>query len=345
MLASPKLRVLALTTLLFACAPAPPRAPGNEELELGEGPPPPGYVELGRVEGTHGEGCGVFGARGSAAGAMQRLRNAALARGADYLRVTKTTEPTADRNCVSHVYKAEGVAYRKASNTAASQKARAGATWELLYSSSPEVKLPDSRARLTPPEQAKLLHALFDRYIEDGACAPLSDASAPPSLEQARAAGQFRPVVGDAIAGAFTAPGASELLVLVHVGECYASAEQRHGTRRFVVLRGETPVLNVETGVTDLEGAKDLDLDGTLEVLTVADATKQGLVEKQAMLFSFAGGKATQLEHFGPVFEDTCATQTPSGVKSTVIRVLPGAKPEFRLDESRSACESPAPSP
>lgn len=350
MLVPPKLRVLALTSLLLACAAAPAKDPADAKLEIGD-TPPQGYVEIGRVEGTHGKGCGVFGARGNAAGAMQALRNAALARGADYLQVTKTTEPTADRNCTSHVYKAEGVAYRRPAQKTApeppsSSPPPAGPLWEVLYSSSPDVSVPDSRERLTPPEQAKILHTLFDRYIESGVCAPLPDSSAPPSLEQARAMGQFRPVVGDAIAGSFTAPRTRQLLLLVHVGECYASAEQRYGTKRFVVMQGDTPVLNVETGVTNLEAAKDLDLDGILEVLAVVDATRQGLVEKQAMLFSFAGSKLTPLDIFGPVFEDSCAAPTPKGVKSTVIRVLPGARPEFRFDRNVTPCEPPpAPSP
>ena len=161
MLVPPKLRVLALTSLLLACAPAPAKSPADAKLEIGD-TPPRGYVEIGRVEGTHGKGCGVFGARGNAAGAMQALRNAALARGADYLQVTKTTEPTADRNCTSHVYKAEGVAYRRpaqktAPETPSGSPPPAGPIWEVLYSSSPDVSVPDSRARLTPPELS-LIH-------------------------------------------------------------------------------------------------------------------------------------------------------------------------------------------
>jgi hypothetical protein len=335
-----------LTSLLLSCAPAPAKTPGDSKLEVGEGPAPLGYEEIGRVEGTHGKGCGVFGDRGNAAGAMQALRNAALARGADYLQVTKTSEPTADRNCVSHVYQAEGVAYRKPAVKAAkpahpSPTPPAGPTWELLYSSSPQISVPDSRTRLTPPEQAKILRKLFAAYIESGACKPLPDQSAAADLEQARTTGQFRPAVGDAIAGSFTAPHARELLLLVHVGECHASAEQRYGTRRFVVMAGDTPVLNVETGVTSLEAAKDLDLDGTLEVMTVAEGTRQGVVEKQAMLFSFAGGTLNPLDILGPVFEDTCAAPTPSGVKSAVIEVLPGPRPQFRFDRKQTPCSNP----
>jgi hypothetical protein len=336
-----KLRVLALASLLFACAPAPPKSPGDSKLEVGEEPAPLGYVEIGRLEATHGKGCGVFGDRGNAEGAMQSLRNAALARGAHYLQVTKTTEPTADRNCVSHVYKAEGVAYRKPAPRTEAPVAPPAPSWQVLYSSSTEISVPDSRTRLTPPEQANILHTLFDRFIESGVCASRSDPSAPPNLEDARATGQFRPAIGDAVAGSFTAPGVKELLLLVHVGECHANAEQRYGTRRFVVMQGDTPVVNVETDVTHLESAKDLDLNGTLEVLAVAEGTRQGVLEKQAMLFSFVGGKLNALDILGPVFEDTCASAMPSGVKSTVVNVLPGTRPELRMDRKQSPCPRP----
>jgi hypothetical protein len=277
---------------------------------------------------------------------MQALRNAALARGAAYLQVTKTSEPTADRNCVSHVYKAEGVAYRKPAPRKDAEAPPPAPRWEVLYSSSPEVSVVDSRTRLTPPEQAEILHRLFDRFIESGVCAPAPDPNATPNLEEARATGQLRPAIGDAVAGAFTAPGEKELLLLVHVGECHANAEQRYGTRRFVVMQGDTPVVNVETGVTHLATAKDLDRNGTLEVLTVTEGTRQGTLEKQAMLFSFVAGKPTPLDDMGPVFEDTCASPTPSGVKSTVVSVLPGRTPAFRLDRRQSPCpSSPAASP
>ncbi len=341
MLVPSKLRALALASLLLACAPVPPKSPGDSKLEVGKAPAPLGYVEIGHVEATHGKGCGVFGDRGNPEGAMQALRNAALARGADYLRLTKTSEPTADRNCVSHVYKAEGMAYRKPDPRAEAKAAPPAPSWEVLYSSSPEVSVPDSRTRLTPPEQAKVLHTLFERFIESGPCAPPPDASAPPNLEEARATGQFRPAIGDAIAGAFTSPGAKELLLLVHVGECHANAEQRYGTRRFVVLRGDTPVVNVETGVTQLATARDLDLDGTLEVMTITDAERQGVLEKEAMLFSFQGAKLTPLDVLGSVFEDTCRLPTPRGVTSTVLNVLPGAKPRFRKDGKQSPCPAP----
>jgi hypothetical protein len=333
-----KLRVLALTSLLLACAPLPPKAPGDSRLTVGESPAPLGYEPIGRIEGTHGKGCGVFGGRGNAEGAMQALRNAALARGADYLQVTKVTEPTADRNCVSHVYKAEGIAYRK--RQPPKPDVPKAPRWELLYSTSPSVSVPHSSTRLTPPEQAKLLRQLFDRYIESGVCAPLPEGSAPPSLEAAREAGQFRPAVGDAVSGAFTAPHARELLLLVYVGECHASAEDLYGTRRLVVLQGDTPVLNVETDATHLAAVKDVDLDGTLEVVSVTELTKNGALEKRATLLSLRGGTPTSLEAFGQVYEDTCSGPTPGAVKTTVVKVLPGPKPEFGVEPSESACPS-----
>lgn len=337
---SQKLRVLALTSVLLACAPPPPKAPGDSKLTVGEGPAPLGYEELGRVEGTHGKGCGLFGGRGTAEGAMQALRNAALARGADYLKVTKLTEPTADRKCVSHVFKAEGVAYRKPSAPGVAKAPR----WELVYSSSPSISAPNSSTRLTPPEQARILGKLFDRYIESGVCAPIPEGSAPPSLEASREAGQIRPAVGDAVSGSFTAPNARELLLLVYVGECHASAEELYGTRRLVVLQGETPIVNVETEATHLAAVKDVDIDGIHEIVTVAELTKdERVLEKQATLLSLKGGTPTPLENLGQVYEDTCSGPNPSAVKTSVVKVLLGAKPEFRVERSESACPNAPP--
>ena len=348
MLVLSRLRALLLTaSLLFACAAPPAKVPGDAGLVVGKEQAPLGYVEIGPVVGSHGEGCGVFGARGTAEGAMQALRNAALRRGANYLQVVKVTEPTADRNCVGHVYKAEGIAYRKpASEVAPSATPPVAAPaprWEVLYSTAPDVSLPDSRTRLTPPEQAKILGTLFERYIESGVCGPLSDPSAPaPSLEQARASGQFRPAVGDAVAGAFTVRGARELLVLVHVGECHASAAQGYGTRRLVLMRGDRPVLDLETTATGIEAARDLNLDGTLEVVLGEGATGQGVVTKQATVVSLARGKLSEVRALGQVLEDTCSGPTPTGLKSTRVSSLAGATPEFRVEARETAC-APAP--
>jgi hypothetical protein len=82
---------LLVAWVLSACsgvADLPVAAPHAREVEISKSDPPPGSVEIGPIEATHGSDCGAFTTTvttGTLEGAMLLLRNEAVRRGANYV--------------------------------------------------------------------------------------------------------------------------------------------------------------------------------------------------------------------------------------------------------------------
>jgi hypothetical protein len=95
--------------VLSACgavADLPPTSPHAREVEVGKSDPPPGSVEIGPIEASHGDGCGTFATTGTLEGAMILLRNEAVRRGANYV----TLLSTGQERCLELTVR--GIAYR-----------------------------------------------------------------------------------------------------------------------------------------------------------------------------------------------------------------------------------------
>lgn len=100
---------------LLACGGAAPEAKladGAEGVKLGKADAPPGAIEIGPVEATHGHGCGMYGEEGNFEGAYALLRNEGARVDADYVQIMTATEPYSDGKCGHNEYKLTGVAYK-----------------------------------------------------------------------------------------------------------------------------------------------------------------------------------------------------------------------------------------
>jgi hypothetical protein len=98
---------------LAACrAPVPPLSPAAEGVEVGERDAPSGASNLGPVEATHGEGCGIHGTQGTYESAVAVLRNEAAARGGDYVHIVKAVEPHVEGGCYDNRFIVRGILFR-----------------------------------------------------------------------------------------------------------------------------------------------------------------------------------------------------------------------------------------
>ncbi len=98
-----------------------------DALTITKDPPPAGATPIRSLKAVDGEGCGIFGTLGTAAGAQEKLRAQAKAAGADYVQITSVKEPYADRDCAHKEYTIVGTAFRvHAEPPAASPSSSAG---------------------------------------------------------------------------------------------------------------------------------------------------------------------------------------------------------------------------
>jgi hypothetical protein len=103
---------LIVASLVAGCSTRPQQLlPGAELVQVGKGDVA-NYQYLGEVSGVHGAGCGVFGYRGSYAGAVADLRNKAKAMGANYVQIMSQTQPFPAHNCFVNEYIIDATAYR-----------------------------------------------------------------------------------------------------------------------------------------------------------------------------------------------------------------------------------------
>ncbi len=112
-------QVLGSATLLIfvACngvAAVRPLSPQAQLVRVEDSDPPPGATSLGAIEVTDGQGCSFTGDRGTRAGATALLKESAVHRGANFVKITKVTEPYSGHDCYHREFKIEGLSYRLA---------------------------------------------------------------------------------------------------------------------------------------------------------------------------------------------------------------------------------------
>jgi len=101
--------------MLGACggtAAVPPLAAGAGDVVLRKAEPPGECKEVGPVSVQHGNGCGLYGKRGTYEGAYAALKNKAATMRADYVRMDALNEPHGLPNCYVNTYEISGVAFR-----------------------------------------------------------------------------------------------------------------------------------------------------------------------------------------------------------------------------------------
>jgi hypothetical protein len=104
---------------LLACASTPvPMTPEAEHVQVGRSDPTDNYELIGPITAYDGNGCGLYGRRGTYENAINALRVKAVSMGADYVSITKITEPhLANPNCFANPYVISGMVYRKTSES------------------------------------------------------------------------------------------------------------------------------------------------------------------------------------------------------------------------------------
>lgn len=94
-------------------APVPPASARAAEVTIAKSDPPPVATDLGPLEAVHGYNCGAYGREGTFEGAMIMLRNAAAARGANYVMLVATISPhLITTYCFDNRFVLQGIAYR-----------------------------------------------------------------------------------------------------------------------------------------------------------------------------------------------------------------------------------------
>ena len=115
----PYFEVLASAALLTlaACngvAAVPPLSPIAQQVRVENSDPPADATPLGEIQVTHGQGCSFSGDRGTLEGATALLKEAAIQRGANFVKLTKVTEPYSGHDCTHREFKLSGQSYRLA---------------------------------------------------------------------------------------------------------------------------------------------------------------------------------------------------------------------------------------
>jgi hypothetical protein len=133
-----------------------PSVPGAETVRVTTSHPGQSFVELGPVQGFHGEGCGDKGSRGSRDGAIASLMKNAFAMGGTYVQVMTLHEPRQMGECFVNIYRISGNAYREA-KTAAVAPARTDVVQQLR-----ELQTMREQGAITQPEFEKLKARLIN---------------------------------------------------------------------------------------------------------------------------------------------------------------------------------------
>lgn len=109
-------------------AAVPPLGPQSQQVRVEDRDPPPGATPLGPVYATHGQGCSFSGDQGTREGATALLKQRAAERGANFVKVTKVTEPYSGHDCVHREFKMEGQSFRLAGTAVVVPHAAASAS-------------------------------------------------------------------------------------------------------------------------------------------------------------------------------------------------------------------------
>jgi fructose-1,6-bisphosphatase/sedoheptulose 1,7-bisphosphatase-like protein len=150
-------------------------------------------------------------------------------------------------------------------------------------------------------------------------------------------------MINDVETGSFTAPGQTQTLYVISVGECNASHAEMFGTKRVVIFSGRQLVADVDVNFKDnIERKSDLNSDGIDELLMTTADMHQGNIDEVASLLSFQNGRVQVIHDFGPIIEDTCASLRPgSSSKASVLYisdVFPGNMPKFTVENYQTGC-------
>ena len=203
-----------------------------------------------------------------------------------------------------------------------------------------------SSPRITAATQRMVLSKVFRKYLTDGdKCSHPVDASGDDFLAAARRAGQIVPSINDMATGSFTAPGQTQTLYVIAVGECNASHAENFGSKRVAIFSGQQLVADFDIDFhSTIMRKTDLNSDGVDELLMVTGDMAQGTLIEMATLFEFRNGRAHVLEDFGTVVEDSCAAEmSGSSSKASVLSISdiePGKMPKLRIDNYVASCRT-----
>lgn len=193
--------------------------------------------------------------------------------------------------------------------------------------------------------QKNVLSKLFRRYLTDAdKCnSDLAGTDSSDYLAAARKAGQIVPSIVGMATGSFTAAGQSQTLYVISVSECNASHADMFGTKRVAIFSGQQLVANVDVDFKEsIERKTDLNSDGVDELLMSTADMHQGNIDEVAALLSFENGRLRVIHDFGPVVEDTCASERPGSYsKASVLYisdVVPGNMPKLTTENYQAGC-------
>lgn len=194
--------------------------------------------------------------------------------------------------------------------------------------------------------ERKVLSMVFGSYLTDQNQCPseVGDSSTPEGLRELRKAGHIVPRVTSTATGSFTRAAANQVAYMVFVGECGAPHVVNWGTKRLVILEGQTVAVNLDVGdYTSIDGSYDLDSDGIGELLLSGGYMQMGESFVWAKLVDAKDGKIHVVRDFKDVVKDSCgaayagSTRTASAIYYTPIT---GRLPEYRIDQKRVKCTS-----
>jgi hypothetical protein len=197
--------------------------------------------------------------------------------------------------------------------------------------------------KIAPATQKMVLSKVFRRYLTDANKCNFPADAGEDYLAAARKAGQMVPLVGDVETGSFTAPGQTQTLYVIDVGECNASHADNFGTKRVAIFSGQQLVADIDADFAQNVVKKtDLNSDGIDELLMITGDMAQGTLTEMATLVSFQNGRRKVIQEFGSVVLDSCASGFPSSTSEASViyisDVTPGAMPKITQENYSSSC-------
>lgn len=196
-------------------------------------------------------------------------------------------------------------------------------------------------AKVAPAVEKKVLDAIFPKYFKnESECDAVQNA--PADLAQKRNMGYMVPTVMAAINGSFTAAGANQTAYLIQVRECGASHAENFGSRRIAIFSGDQLAANVELGLNDYLASVKL-AGGLTGLLLSGGWTGQGVIQSNATVYGFAGGKLVEIRSFGTVDSSNCemASVPDHKMQVAVLYVTDkggSSNPDFSQEFYQSKC-------
>jgi hypothetical protein len=198
-----------------------------------------------------------------------------------------------------------------------------------------------SDSRRDKAEEKRVLDLVFPKRLAKADDCPKKVGG---TLEYRRTQGMIAPLVVEWVDGSFSAPKASERLVVIYVGECNAGS---NASRQLVVLKvGTSPfraagAVVASASILDqgIAALVDMDGDGKSEIILDSNDYFQQHTES-ARLVRFDGSTLTEVASFGQVMLDTCAYALDGGKKEyTVVHVQQKAgEPKITTERKTQAC-------